>query len=123
MRLVVIILLTITLTCGCSKYSKSKLLGNWQAVSLTENNEAIEMNFDGVNMHFNSDGGYVYNGTLNHKEAGFFDINGNLLLTLDTLNHGSTEKAVELLELNTKTLKIKMKEGINERVLVFNRTF
>ena len=121
MRLVVIILLTIILACGCGKFSKSKLLGNWQAVSLIENNEAIEMSFDGVNMHFNADGGYQYNGTLNHKEAGFFDINGNLLLTLDTLNNGSTEKAVELLELNSKTLRIKMKEGANERILEFSR--
>lgn len=123
MRLVVIILLTVALISGCRKYSKSKLLGNWQAVSLTENNKAVEMSLDGVSMHFNSDGGYLYNGTLTHKEAGFFDLSGNLLLTLDTLNQGSSEKAVELIELNADTLKIKMKEGVNERILAFKRIF
>ena len=62
-----------------------------------------------------------YKGTLNHKESVFFDIKGDLLLTLDTLNNGSAEKAVEILKLSRDSLVIKMQEGANNRKLAFKR--
>ena len=104
---------------GCNSFSKSNLLGKWQAVSLTENKQAVKMDFSQVMFAFHADGSYEYTSTLNHKESGFFDIRENLLLTLDTFNSGSSEKAVEILKLDSDSLIIKMKEGTTERELIF----
>lgn len=115
----ILFLMVFTSIVGCSSFSKSKLLGEWQAVSLIENKKPVKMDFSQVRFAFHSDGSYEYTSTLNHRESGFFDIREHLLLTLDTFNSGSTEKAVEILKLDNDSLIIKMKEGAIERKLTF----
>ena len=102
---------------GCSGISKSNLIGKWQAVTLIENDKKQVIDLSEVGLEFNKDGGYRYTGTLNYSESGYFDMNKDLLFTIDTINNGSSEKTVQILQLSSDTLKIKMQEANNVRVI------
>lgn len=102
--------------CGCSKFSNSKLAGNWQAVEVIQDNP-LQVDLSQVNFAFHESGNYQYNGTLGYKEAGFFEISDNKLLTVDTLNEGSSQKFVEILKLTNDSLLLKMLENGNPQLL------
>lgn len=102
---------------GCSGFSKSNLIGKWQAVTLIENDKQQVIDLSNVGLEFNKDGGYQYNGTLNYSESGYFDMNKDLLFTIDTMNNGSSEKTVQVLQLSSDSLKIKMQEASTIRIV------
>ena len=106
---------------GCSGISKSNLIGKWQAVTLIENDKKAVIDLSDVGLQFNKDGGYQYTGTLNYSESGYFDMKNDLLFTIDTLNNGSSEKTVQILQLSSDTLKIKMQEANVVRILHYFR--
>jgi len=106
---------------GCSGISKSNLIGKWQAVTLIENDKKAVIDLANVGLQFNKDGGYHYTSTLNYAESGYFDLKNDLLFTIDTLNNGSSEKTVQILQLSSDTLKIKMQEANNVRVVHYFR--
>lgn len=108
--------LLLFLFVGCSEFSNSKLAGNWQAVEVIQDNP-LQVDLSQVNFAFHESGNYQYNGTLGYKEAGYYEIDKNKLLTIDTLNEGSSQKFVEILHLSKDSLFLKMLENGSPRLL------
>ncbi len=109
-------LLLLLLFVSCNQFSNSKLAGNWQAVEVIQDNP-LEVDLSQVNFEFHESGNYRYNGTLGYKEAGYYEIGDNKLLTIDTINEGSSQKFVEILKLTKDTLSLRMLENGNSRLL------
>lgn len=102
---------------SCNQFSNSNLAGTWQAVRVIQDAPA-EIDLSQVSFEFHESGNYSYNGTLGYKEAGYFETSKNKLLTIDTLNEGSSQKFVEIARLTKDSLTLKMLENGKYRQLV-----
>lgn len=93
---------------ACSPSAPSPLLGQWQAVDLSINDQIVNLDLSKVSMRFAEDQRYVFKGTLNYQEAGRFREEGPYIYTTDTI-HSGQEKAVKKLLLTSDSLHIEMK--------------
>jgi hypothetical protein len=100
--------LGIALIVACGNVQEKKLVGKWQAASVTEDGMPMPISPADIGFEFFENGYYHYRSTLSYKEAGSFSVQGSLLYTLDTLNKASTEKSVQILELTQDSLFLKM---------------
>lgn len=116
-----LILLLPLLLVACSNMEEKKLVGKWQATSLTEDEMPIPVNPSEVGFEFFKNGYYHFRSTLNYHEAGTFSVRGSLLYTLDTLNEASTEKSVQILELTKDSLFLKMNNEGKIRMVKLGR--
>lgn len=107
---------------ACSRFRESELLGRWQAVSIEEEGEALP-GVDPAEIHFTFQrpNGYEYQGNLKYQEAGTFSVNNELLLTMDTINQASSEKAVEIIKLSRDSLFLRMQDNGRERIMRLHR--
>jgi hypothetical protein len=110
MRFINYLLFSFTLVCvSCSQFSSSDLLGHWTAVSVLQKDEPLEINHSEVTLSFTQNSTYYFTSTLNYKEAGKYQLDGQNLLTTDTLQNPPTSKTVLVEKLSSDTLRIKMK--------------
>lgn len=109
--------LFVFLLTNCSGIKKENLEGNWTAIQLTEEGEALQVNLEEITLSF-AQKGYIFTSTLNYKESGVYTLQENYLITKDTINQPSKEKVVELTKLNQDSLFIRMNEAGKERILV-----
>ena len=106
---------------SCSRFTEMQIQGNWIAAEVLQNNlpmenlpkEEIQLTFD--------NGKYEYNGTLKYKEAGHYSISTPYLYTTDTLKGKNEEKVVEILNLASDSLELRMMQGEDELILVMVR--
>src|SRR5210317_835140 len=96
---------------SCAVYNNSDIIGNWKALVVLEEGEALEIDAGQIQFTFLENESYQYNSTLNYKEAGSFYIDSKFLFTRDTMNQASTEKVVEILKLSKDSLFLKMNEN------------
>ena len=115
-----IFLFGICFAISCGGLDKEQLKGNWTAVQLTEEGDSLKVNLDEITLKF-KEKGYDFTSTLNYKEAGIYDLQKNLLTTLDSLNEGTIEKVVEITKLQNDSLFIRMNESGKERILVMTK--
>ncbi len=97
--------------------SDSIITGKWQAIQLMEEDSLIEINTDEIRLSFDSDGRYLFESTLNYKEAGRYRHQNKLIYLKDTTTENKKEIAIRLLEITNDSLAIEMKEGEKKRVL------
>ena len=110
MRFINYLLFSFTLVCvSCSQFSSSDLLGHWTAVSVLQKDKPLEINHSEVTLSFTQNSTYYFTSTLNYKEAGKYQLDGQNLLTIDTLQNPPTSKTVLVEKLSSDTLRIKMK--------------
>lgn len=110
------ILLCLSTACS-SPYSQDDLQGKWRGTYLEENGQAL-LEIDPEELSFTfSENGYQYQGNLNYREAGNYTLESPYLYTTDTLNQASTEKTVQILQLSSDSLHLRMMENGAERVL------
>lgn len=102
---------------ACSPYRQRDLVGEWQAVSITQEGDSLAIDPQVVQFTFSKDEGYTFNSTLNYHESGTFYILNKRLFTMDTLNRASTEKAVEILLLTPDSLHLKMSDNGKDRLM------
>ena len=114
-----IILLTFLLA-SCGGLTKEQLKGKWTAVQLTEEGDSLKVNLEEITLDFDEIG-YDFTSTLNYKEKGTYQLQDNLLMTLDSLNEGTEEKVVEITKLQNDSMFIRMNEAGKERILVMTR--
>ncbi|MBR9922823.1 MAG: hypothetical protein GYB31_18505 [Bacteroidetes bacterium] len=107
---------------SCGINNESILLGNWQAVNIEEEGNALKVDPGVVKFNFKENGNYTFSSTLNYREAGSWNLEGNILYTLDTVNQQSVEKAVQVLHLSTDSLSIKMNRNDNSRIIELKKT-
>ena len=106
---------------ACQPYHADQLTGVWRGALILEQGDTVQVDPAEVSLEFQGKDGYVFKGTLNHKEAGSFYLDAQYLFTLDTLNKASTEKAVEIVLLTSDSLYLKMMDGGKERLLKMYR--
>lgn len=106
---------------ACDKYANSDIAGNWEAIELTEAGDSLEVDLASIGFSFSEDGQYHFSSTLEYEEAGTFRLDGPYLFSTDTLKLPLREKAVEIIQLNSDTLALRMKEMGKERHLVLRR--
>lgn len=116
-----LVLVCTLLLAGCAQYSASDLVGNWEAISLTEEGDSLQVNLAEIGFEFNEQGGYNFSSTLNYEEAGTFRIDGPFLYSIDTTSSLGREKAVKIETLNLDTLTIRMREGSKDRLLTLQK--
>ncbi len=115
-NLIVITLMLLCIGCSNISFSEKDLYGSWQAVLLTEGQDTFQYDLKNVGLTFEEDKRYRYSGNLKNQEAGTYHILGKILYTKDTLNKG-IEKAVEVVQLQNDSLKIKMNDEGKIRIL------
>lgn len=93
------------------------MLGSWEAIEVTEEGQPLGVNVQEIGFTFLDEGRYTYRSTLNYKEAGSYYVESQYLFTTDTVNQATSEKAVEILQLNQDSLFLKMNDNGKERLL------
>ena len=96
----------------------SDLLGNWEAISIFEEGQPLEIDYPVIRLLVSEDGTYNYTGTLNYKESGRWHIQNEYFITKDTLLPDALEKTVLISKLTQDSFEMEMKEGEKERILV-----
>lgn len=102
---------------SCSPAKENFLLGSWEAIEVTEEGQPLGVNVQEIGFTFLDEGRYTYRSTLNYKEAGSYYVESQYLFTTDTVNQATSEKAVEILQLNQDSLFLKMNDNGKERLL------
>ena len=113
----ILLLIGFLFVASCTNEKEKLLPGNWQATEVLEEGEPLAVPVADIRFDFFEDGTYIYNSTLNYKEAGTYSIQSNLLYTLDTVNQASVEKAVRIELLTQDSLHLQMKEQGKSRLL------
>ncbi len=122
MRVLSYIILMLTLVgVSCSPFSSSDLQGHWTAISVVQKEEPLEVNHSEITLAFTQNNTYYFTSTLNYKEAGTYQLNGQKLLTTDTLQNPPSSKMVLIDKLNSDTLRIKMKNQADWMLLTMIR--
>jgi len=93
---------------SCNGQKEAKLVGNWIANEVIQDERKLEVDLNTIGFHFDKNGTYEFTSTLNYKEAGTFAVDGEKLITVDTLNN-KMAKSVLINQLDSDTLKLKMK--------------
>lgn len=112
-----LLVIFLSTTLACSPYRQRDLVGEWQAVSITQEGDSLAIDPKVVQFTFSKNEGYTFNSTLNYHESGTFYILNKRLFTMDTLNRASTEKAVEILLLTPDSLHIQMSDNGKDRLM------
>ena len=102
---------------GCSPYRQRDLVGEWQAVVISQEGDSLLIDPKVVQFTFNKNEGYTFKSTLNYQESGTYYILNKRLFTIDTLNRASTEKSVEILLLTPDSLHLKMSDAGKGRLM------
>ncbi|MDX2068134.1 MAG: lipocalin family protein [Haliscomenobacter sp.] len=105
------------LLLGCSPYRQRDLIGEWQAVVISQEGDSLLIDPKVVQFTFNKNEGYTFKSTLNYQESGTYYILNKRLFTIDTLNRASTEKSVEILLLTPDSLHLKMSDAGKGRMM------
>lgn len=109
------------LLLSCGGITQEELNGKWTAVQLTEEGDSLPVNLEEITLQFDEKNGYGFTSTLNYKEEGTYQLNKNLLSTIDSLNNATKEKVVEITKLANDSLFIRMNEAGKERILVMTK--
>ena len=100
----------------------NQIHGQWQAFAAEEEGRALQVRLEEIRFEFDEKGDYRFFSTLNHREAGQYELQNGLLYTLDTLHQGAPTKRVKITRLEADTLVLSMQEEGKERVLSLQRT-
>ena len=110
MRFILYLLFSLIVFCvSCNPFSSSDLHGHWTAISVLKKDEPLDINHSEVTLSFTQNNTYYFTSTLNYKEAGHYQLDGQKLLTTDTLQNPPASKTVLVEKLSSDTLRIKMK--------------
>ena len=110
----------LALCCACATDPSAPLVGEWQAISVTENGDELTLDPAEVQFYFGPDGRYRYESTLDYREAGYYRVVDEYLLSRDTLSQQTEEKAVKInLAPTADTLTIDMEyEGRPQQIIL-----
>lgn len=104
--------------CACGEDPTLPLIGDWQAVSVTENGDSLRLDPTEVGFTFRPDQRYHFRSTLKYTEAGTWSYDRGFLIAQDTTQPNTPERVVEVEKLTPDTLLLRMMEGTAERHLL-----
>lgn len=110
--------LALVLLTACAQDEPNLLIGSWTAYEVVEEGETLDINASEIQLEFVDDFIYAYKSTLDYKEAGQYNVQASYLYTTDTLpNAQAAKKAVEIIQLTTDSLQLRMNDEGKERIL------
>ena len=103
--------------------SEDKLLvGDWQAVSITENGDSLRLNPEEIGFTFQDDNRCSFRSTLRYSEAGRWRYDHGFLFATDTTHPDLPERIVAIDRLTIDSLILRMRADSSERRVVLLRT-
>ena len=107
--------------CSCNCIANYQSVGVWKATEIFENDKILkDKTLENIILQFNDEGNYSYEGTLNYKEEGKFNVSSNsLFLTTQSKD----EKELHIESLNSKKLVLLMEDSGKTRKMIFSKTF
>ena len=108
------------LLMGCD-HDREMLIGQWQAVSITEAGDSMRLNTDEVGFLFQENGVYQYFSTLGYQEAGRYRYERKYLFAKDTTQPNTEERIVAIDHLTPDSMVMRMQQDSLERIMVFLR--
>ena len=107
---------------SCNFIANYQIIGVWKATEIFENDKILkDKTLKNIILQFNDEGNYSYEGTLNYKEEGKFNVSSNSLFL--TNNQLKEEKELHIESLNSKKLVLLMEDSGKTRKMVFSKTF
>lgn len=112
----------ITLLCLCSCGREDELLlGDWQAVSVTESGDSLRLNPAEIGFTFRADNRYTFRSTLRYQEAGTWRYDHGYLFARDTTQPENPERVVAIDKMTPDSLMLRMKADTAERYVLLLR--
>jgi hypothetical protein len=105
----------------CTREEKL-LVGDWQAVSVTENGDSLRLNPAEIGFTFREDKRYSFRSTLRYSEAGRWRYDHGFLFATDTTHPGLPERIVAIDRLTLDSLILRMRADSAEREVVLLRS-
>lgn len=102
---------------SCKNIAQQQIIGNWQAIEVTEKDSILSLPLQEVSIRFSQDHQYEFKSTLNYKEAGHYKIQHDLIYLEDTTRGNTPRKAIKVAYLTYDTLLIEMQAADNKRVM------
>lgn len=103
---------------ACTQDEPNLLIGSWTAYEVLEEGESLDINASEIQLEFVDDFTYAYQSTLDYKEAGQYNVQSSYLYTTDTLPTAqAARKAVEIIQLTSDSLQLRMNDEGKERIL------
>lgn len=117
-KLVALLAFTAMMFCSACERPDVALLGNWQAVSVTEGGDSIRLNPAEIGFVFTPDNRYQFRSTLRYREAGTWTYENNRLIANDTTDTDSPQRVVAVDKVTPDSLVLRMNGDSSERVVV-----
>jgi len=93
---------------SCKGNKESMLVGTWTASAVAQDKRNLKVDLNKIKFQFDDTGTYKFTSTLDYMEAGSYKVDGEKLVTTDTINTKKT-KAVLIQKLDADTLMLRMK--------------
>jgi hypothetical protein len=104
---------------SCGYIANYQLVGVWRVSEIFENEKILkDKTLESIILQFSDEGHYIYQGTLNYREAGTYKISSNSLFLS---NQSSEEKEIHIASLNSRKLTLLMKDAGKIRKMIFNK--
>ncbi|NJL74764.1 MAG: hypothetical protein HC892_06730 [Saprospiraceae bacterium] len=116
-RRLVVVGLVLGVLCSCKNIAEQQIIGSWQAIEVMEKDSILSLPLQEVTIRFSEAKQYEFKSTLNYKEAGYYQIQHNLIYLEDTTRSDTPKKAIKLAYLTYDTLLIEMQAADNKRVM------
>ena len=108
-----IVLLLAPLLYACGEREDQYLLGEWRAVSVTENGDSLRLDPAEVTFRFTPNNRYRYTSTLRYAEAGTWRYEQGHLFATDTTGAATEPRVVSVDLLRPDSLVLGMNGGLS----------
>ncbi len=105
------------LVVACQKIDKSQLLGTWKAVAVIDAGDTIAADLTHTRLALNEDDEFTYQQTTREVFSGSFQLQRDILSMLN--NTAKDTFRVQVLEVDSDHLKLRMNHEGTERLVVF----
>ena len=120
-RLFASLALLVTLPSACAEPEPLPLVGDWRAVSVTEQGDSLRLDPAEVSFTFGADNRYAFASTLRHREAGTWRYDRGFLIARDTTRADSPERVVAVEKMTADSLELRMMNEGRERLVTLLR--
>ncbi len=105
------------LALACQKIEKAQLLGTWKAVAVIDAGDTIAADLSQTRLSLNQDDEFTYQQTAREVFSGSFQLQRDILSMLNETAQDTFR--VQVLEIDTDHLKLRMNHDGTERLVVF----
>lgn len=102
-------------------FKKYIILGNWKGEHVSENGNAIKMDWSKVKFSFKLNGEYSYTNPSEYIEHGKYRLEKNMLITQPANIESNAPVSVEIIQLRLNSLILRMNNSGNEIILQLKR--